>query len=168
MAMDLLLRRILPQDQHGIANVIRQVMTEFGCNGPGYSIHDPEVDAMYTAYSLPGSAYWVIAQDDRILGGGGYAALDGGEPGVCELKKMYFLPAARGLGWGHRLMETILYHAPGDGYHFIYLETVAQMTGARALYRKHGFLPLPTSLGATGHHACDAFYGRTLNPADFS
>lgn len=160
--MDLRLRRIRPEDQPGMAAVIRQVMTEFGCSGPGYSIHDQEVDAMYTAYDRPGAAYWVIADGSRVLGGGGYAPLDGGQPGECELKKMYFLPEVRGLGFGHRLMETILAGAPRDGFTFIYLETVARMVAANALYRRHGFTPLPAPMGHTGHHACDAFLGRAL------
>ncbi len=66
---------------------------EFGADGPGFALHDPEVDHMATAYSAPGAAYFVVVDEGgRVVGGAGVAALEGGEAGVCELRKMYFLP----------------------------------------------------------------------------
>ena len=35
---------------------------------------------------------------DAVVGGAGYAPLTGGDPGTCELRKMYFFPELRGLG----------------------------------------------------------------------
>nr|WP_322619044.1 GNAT family N-acetyltransferase [Arenimonas daejeonensis] len=43
-----------------------------------------------------------------MLGGGGVAPLDGGPEGVCELRKMYFLPELRGRGAGATLMAHCL------------------------------------------------------------
>jgi len=163
--MDLILRPIEPGDNPGIAAVIRSVMPEFGCDGPGFSIHDPEVDHMREAYSGSRSAYWVITDGTRILGGAGYARLEGGDPDICELKKMYFLPEARGHGFGDALMDEILKHAEADGYRRVYIETVDRMAAANALYRKHGFSALEAPLGATGHGACNTFYVRSFNPS---
>ncbi len=156
------LRLIRPEDDSLIAAVIRAVMTEYACDGPGYSIHDLEVDHMYDAYNRPGAAFWVIASDSMIYGGGGYAILAGEVGTVCELKKMYFLPEIRGEGWGKALMTTILQKAALDGYTHIYLETVYRMQIANALYQKFGFLPLDQALGQTGHSSCDAYYLRPL------
>lgn len=161
-SQDLKLRRILPTDNSQIAEVIRSVMTAFACDGPGYSIHDSEVDHMYEAYNRPGAAFWVIASENRVFGGGGYALLEGDVEHTCELKKMYFLPEIRGKGWGKSLMNTILKEAPLSGYKDIYLETVFRMEAANALYKKFGFIPLEQALGQTGHSSCDAYYLRSL------
>ena len=156
------MRLIQPEDNPQIATVIRTVMTEHACDGPGYSIHDTEVDHMYTAYNRPGAAFWVIASDTTVYGGGGYARLEGEVAQTCELKKMYFLPEIRGKGWGKALMTTILQQAPKDGYTHIYLETVYRMQTANALYQKFGFIPLDQAMGQTGHSSCDAYYLRAL------
>ncbi|HEY9839810.1 MAG TPA: MarR family winged helix-turn-helix transcriptional regulator, partial [Candidatus Obscuribacterales bacterium] len=92
------IRPIRPEDSPGVAAVIRKVMPEFGASGPGFALHDPEVDDMYTTYSQQRSAYFVILSGDRVVGGGGIAQLEGGDPETCELRKMYFLPELRGLG----------------------------------------------------------------------
>lgn len=49
-------------------------------------------------YSQPGHAYWVVEYEGEVVGGGGIAPLAGSESDICELQKMYFLPAIRGKG----------------------------------------------------------------------
>jgi len=146
-----------------MASVIRAVMPEFGADGPGFAIHDPEVDGLSTAYATPGRAYWVVVDEaDRVMGGGGIAPLDGGEAGVCELRKMYFLPQARGHGVGERLLRQCLDFARQAGYQTCYLETLASMTQAQKLYQRLGFRPLSKPMGATGHFGCDRWYALDL------
>jgi len=137
-------------------------MTEFGASGEGYSINDAEVDHMSTAYSVPGAAYFVLTSGPNVVGGGGVAPLEGGDPGVCELKKMYFLPVARGAGMGRVMLETCLDAARNLGFRRCYLETLSGMTRARQLYARAGFTPINAPLGATGHYRCDAWYVRDL------
>ena len=49
-------------------------MPEFGASGPGFAIHDPEVDAMYQSYTRElGRAYFVVTDGTNVLGGGGIA-----------------------------------------------------------------------------------------------
>jgi len=79
---DFLIRPIEPRDDAAVAHVIRTVMPEFGADGPGFAIHDTEVDAMHAAYSQPRSAYFVVESDGTVLGGGGVAPLHGGDPDV--------------------------------------------------------------------------------------
>src|SRR5258706_12934985 len=97
------LRPITPQDNAAVAAIIRRVMPEFGADGPGFAIHDAEVDGMSAAYARAGCAYFVIELDGRVCGGGGVAPLHDDEPGICELRKMYFLPELRGRGAGAAL-----------------------------------------------------------------
>jgi putative acetyltransferase len=157
-----LIRPIEPRDDAAIAAVIRCVMPEFGADGEGFAIHDPEVGGMCTAYAKPRSAYFVLEGDGKVVGGGGVAPLEHGEPGVCELRKMYFLREARGLGAGQAMITRCLDAARGFGFKRCYLETLTGMDAAQALYRKHGFTPLCAPLGSTGHHGCDRWFIRDL------
>src|SRR6266404_3947773 len=155
------IRPILSADNAGVAAIIRSVMPEFGASGPGFAIHDAEVDDMATAYAQPGCAYFVVERDGRIAGGGGVAPLHG-EDGICELRKMYFLPELRGRGAGVALIRRCLESARTLGYRACYLETLTGMDAAQKLYEKHGFVRIPMALGKTGHFGCNRFYLRQL------
>jgi putative acetyltransferase len=163
MAIEILIRPIEPRDDAAMAAVIRGVMAEFGAVGPGYSINDPEVDFLSRAYSAPRSAYFVVSEPGGpVLGGAGIAPLTGGAADTCELRKMYFLPAARGHGHGSRLLARCLDAARASGFRRCYLETLASMRDAAQLYERHGFARVAAPLGATGHFTCDRWYLREL------
>ena len=155
---DPLIRPIRPADVAAMGAIIREVMTSFGAYGPGYSINDPEVDAMCAHYPEPRAAFFVVEDAGRVLGGGGIALLAGAEADVCELRKMYFLPEARGRGLGERMLRRCLDAARERGYRRCYLETLSGMDAAQKLYVKSGFKPLCGPLGATGHFGCDRHY----------
>lgn len=161
-ATTLTLRPIEKKDNAAMAQIIRQVMTEFGCVGPGYSIEDAEVDEMYQNYNRPGHIYLVIEKGGKIIGGGGIGTLVGQNESICELKKMYFYPEARGQGMGRKMVETLLEKAKNLGYQQCYLETVARMESANKLYEKTGFKKLTAPMGNTGHCSCDSHYLKDL------
>lgn len=158
-------RPVARRDEAQMAAVIRTVMTEFGATGPGFAIHDPEVDALYDAYRPPRAGYFVVDRGGRVAGGGGFGSLAGDDGGVCELRKMYFLPETRGLGLGQLLLERVQIAAAAAGYHTMYLETLGTMARARQLYEAAGFRRLGGPMGSTGHFACDAWYARALGGA---
>lgn len=145
-----------------MARVIRAVMPEYGARGPGFAIEDAEVDAMSAAYAGPRAAYFVLEVGGAVVGGGGMGPLWGGDEGTCELRKMYFLPAARGLGAGRELLGRCIEEARGRGYRRMYLETLTGMDAAQRLYERFGFTRLGAPLGATGHHGCDRWYALDL------
>jgi len=151
------------EDNALVAGIIRQVMTEFGAVGCNYSISDPEVDAMYEAYPAPRAAFFVIEHDGKILGCGGMGPLADGDPDVCELRKMYFLPELRGTGMGTALLKIILDSAREAGYRQCYLETLEHMHQARRLYRKHGFETIGAPMGNTGHAGCNSWMVKPLH-----
>jgi putative acetyltransferase len=156
------IRHIRPSDDPEVAALIRTVMPAFGADGPGFAIHDPEVDAMSAAYAGKRAGYWVVERERRVVGGAGFAPLTGGPDDVCELRKMYFLPETRGLGLGARLLDLVLAEAKKAGFARCYLETLDRMTDAQRLYVKKGFVPTAGPLGCTGHFGCNRFYVRDL------
>lgn len=141
-----------------MAAIIREVMTRFGAHGPGYSINDPEVDAMSAHYPEPRAAFFVAEVGGRVLGGGGIGPLAGADADICELRKMYLLPELRGRGLGEKMLRRCLDAARERGYRLCYLETLTVMESAQKLYLKSGFKPLREALGATGHGSCNRFY----------
>ena len=117
---------------------------------------------------LPHLAPWQpLAATDRlavetILQRTGIAPLAGGDAGTCELRKMYFLPEARGTGAGARMMARCLDAAREAGFARCYLETLYGMDAAMRLYERSGFHRIDGPMGATGHGGCNTFYLRDL------
>lgn len=156
--MSLLLRPIEARDDEVMAAIIRTVMPEFGADGPGFALHDPEVAAMFAAYQNPRHRYFVLERDGKVQGGAGIAPLAGDDATVCELRKMYFLADARGIGSGNMMMQTCLDFARHAGFSRCYLETLTGMDRAQRLYERTGFRQILEAMGATGHFACDRYF----------
>jgi putative acetyltransferase len=156
------IRPIKIEDNKEMAAVIREVMTSYGCQGPGFAMLDSELDCLAESYDAADHIYYVVTHNGRVLGGAGIAPLLGGAAGVCELRKMYFLPTLRGRGLGWRLGELCLTAAAKLGYSTCYLETLEFMKDARRLYEKLGFQRLEETMGKTGHFGCDYFYAIEL------
>ncbi|MFA6034800.1 MAG: GNAT family N-acetyltransferase [Myxococcota bacterium] len=156
------LRPIQKGDNAAMARIIREVMPEFGADGAGFAITDPEVDCLFEAYAAAGSGYFVVVADGVVAGGAGYGPLAGGARDVCELRKMYFLPGMRGLGLGRRMLALVVESARRDGYKKIYLETLGRMDDAGRLYLAAGFRALCSPMGDTGHCGCDSWYAMDL------
>ena len=77
-------RRVEARDDVQLARIIRTVMEEYGSTGEGSSYHDPEIDAVSRAYAGERAAYFVVADGDRVLGGGGIGPLAGDAAGtIC-------------------------------------------------------------------------------------
>jgi putative acetyltransferase len=159
---DASIRPISAEDDSAIASIIRTVMPEFGAVGSGFAINDPEVDWMSRAYSQPRCAYFVLEQDGVVVGGAGVAPLTGGAADTCELRKMYFLPQARGRGAGAAMMQRCLQAARDVGFKQCYLETLGGMDAAMKLYERSGFRRIDAPMGDTGHGSCNTFYLRAL------
>lgn len=157
-----IIRPIRAADDAAVADIIRKVMTEFGCTAEGFAIHDPEVDRMHDAYAQQKSAYFVVEHDGVIAGGSGIAPLKGGDADTCELQKNYVLPEYRGYGYGGALFEKCIEAARAFGYRRCYIETLEHMTTARAIYLRAGFTPIGAPMGKTGHFGCNCWYVKEL------
>ncbi|GAK24140.1 histone acetyltransferase HPA2 [Vibrio sp. JCM 19052] len=161
-AEEYVLRPLTKADNSQVAEVIRKVSAEYGLTADkGYGVADPTLDDMYSVYDQQGAAYWVVEYQGKIVGGGGFAPL-AGEPNVCELQKMYFLPQTRGHGLAKRIVALSLQLAKQFGYQQCYLETTECLREAVGLYEKLGFEHLDAPLGQTGHDACEVVMLKTL------
>ncbi|MCX0499235.1 GNAT family N-acetyltransferase [Erwinia billingiae] len=161
--LNLHVRPITLDDNPQIAQVIRDVSAEFGLTADkGFTVADPNLDHLFELYSEPDSAYWVVELEGKIVGGGGVAPLQCSEAGVCELQKMYFMPAVRGLGLARELAMQAMDFARERGFKRCYLETTASLTRAVRLYEHLGFEHIPGPMGCTGHVDCEVTMLKTL------
>jgi putative acetyltransferase len=152
------IRPIEKRDNLQTARLIRDILTEFGAVGEGYSIIDPEIDNMSGNYRAKDCAYYVITKNDQVTGCGGIAPLVGADGDTCELRKMFFSSSIRGIGLGRKLLELLLDNARKRGFKKCYLETLDRMWAANKLYQRHGFKALDKPHGQTGHCGCDRWY----------
>lgn len=104
----------------------------------GYQDFDGELAALPDKYVPPGGELF-LARDaaGAPLGCVGLRPLADG--GCCEMKRLFLLPAARGLGLGRALTQAVIDQARRSGYRDLRLDTLASMTAAQALYASMGF-----------------------------
>lgn len=148
------IRTIEPQDNPFVEALIKSVFDELDLPKTGTAYEDVSLKTMFENYNVTNAVYFVLEKNGKIIGGAGVAALENPSNGVCELQKMYFLPEARGLGFGTQLMELCLESAKMFGFESCYLETLPEMKEAQKLYVKSGFEYLEKPLGLTGHTSC--------------
>ncbi|WP_138433635.1 GNAT family N-acetyltransferase [Winogradskyella algicola] len=158
----IVIREIEQKDNPKIAKAIRSVLIEMGVPKVGTAYEDVSLDCMTETYSYPKTRYFVLAQNEEILGGAGIAPLNNYEGNVCELQKMYFMQEARGKGLGTKMMNTCLDFAKNAGFESCYLETMPYMNDARKLYKKVGFEFIDKPMGNTGHYSCTVWMLKTF------
>jgi ribosomal protein S18 acetylase RimI-like enzyme len=73
----------------------------------------------------------------------GCVALRRIDPRICEMKRLFVRPAARGLGIGRELVARILDEGRARGYRAMRLDTLPSMASAVATYRAFGFKEIP-------------------------
>ncbi|MGE6353537.1 GNAT family N-acetyltransferase [Flavobacterium sp. NPDC079362] len=157
-----IIRSIKKEDNQEVAQLIRSVFDEMEIPKVGTAYEDPYLDLMFEEYNKPQSVYFVVENEGKILGCAGIAPLENGDPGICELQKMYFLPETRGLGIGSEMMQKCLEQAKDFGFEKCYIETMPFMHAAQKLYKKSGFEYLDVPLGNTGHSSCPVWMLKNL------
>lgn len=161
---DFLIRDWEESDRIPASTVIKSVLSEYGL---GWEPEGADRDVLQVEkyYLATGGEFWVIEQQNKIVGTGAYYPIHRGEKAV-EIRKMYLLPSVRGLGLGKYLLQqlevAITYGAPGAnasrGFQEIWIETASVLVEAVKLYESNGYQ------AATGVETarCDRVYVKFL------
>ncbi|HEY6257831.1 MAG TPA: GNAT family N-acetyltransferase [Xanthobacteraceae bacterium] len=101
-----------------------------------------ELESLPGKYSPPvGELMLACSPDGAALGCVAMRPLEGAA--VCEMKRLYVRPRARGLGVGAALVAGIIRAAEELGYAEMKLDTLPTMAEAFALYQRFGFVEIP-------------------------
>ncbi len=98
-----------------------------------------DVDDLLAHYGGENGAFWVLLDETGVVGTCGARRL---EAGMCELKRMYVLPRARGFGGGRALAQTAIEWARKEGFRAMRLDSDHVLVAALSLYRSLGFVPI--------------------------
>tara|TARA_R110002072_G_scaffold303079_1_gene492972 strand:+ start:9809 stop:10285 length:477 start_codon:yes stop_codon:yes gene_type:complete len=156
------IRPIQSSDNILVAKVIREILEEHGVNKPGTVYTDPTTDSLFELFQVENAFYFVVEEGKHILGGAGIYPTEGLPNRCVELVKIYLHSSARGCGIGKQLMQLCIDKANELGFDSVYLETMPELSSAIGLYELMGFKRLKTSLGNSGHFACDLWMLKTL------
>jgi len=98
---------------------------------------EKELNTLHQVYMPPLGCIILAKEDNQVLG---CIALKPIGVGVCEMKRLYVRPAARGKGFGHLLVEELINFAQKVGFTTMKLDTISSLKEAIKLYRSKGFV----------------------------
>ena len=153
---DFLIRNWQKSDLTAAAEVIRLVLEEYGLPWQPESA-DRDVIEVETCYLQIGGQFWVVEQQQKVVGTAAYYPIARGNKAV-EIRKMYLLPAVRGQGLGKYLLQQLETTIAASGFQEIWIETATVLKEAVQLYESSGYRP------ATGVETprCDRVYVKNL------
>jgi GNAT superfamily N-acetyltransferase len=147
------LRDATTDDGAAIRAVVLAVMSEYGLSSD-LEADDADIRNVVASYGERGGSFRVVTSiDGDIVGCGGLYPIDERQ---AEFRRMYLLPAVRGIGIGRKLLADLISLARQRRFERVVLETASVLKEAISLYRKHGFVPIPRE--RPGIRQCDQAY----------
>ena len=123
-------------DERRIQHIVDAVLREYGMAIELDDIDRDLIDIQASYVSQGGTFRVLVDNTGQLLGCGALHPLDAE---TVELRKMYFLPVARGQGLGRAMLQSLVDTARAIGYKRVTLETQTVLRDAIALYERFGF-----------------------------
>lgn len=133
------IRSATNQDRECITKLVFDVLAEYGLT-PDPETTDADLRDIERNYIERGGLFEVIEDGGaNLLGSFGLYPIN---QTTCELRKMYFIPRARGQGLGKYVLQRTIAQARELGFKQIVLETSSKLIAANRLYTQFGFKPV--------------------------
>lgn len=131
--------------------VLKEYVELYGPSEDGGT--DGDATPLDASMFVPPQGLYLVAYDEegRALATGAWRSQDdnpeGYADGDAELKRMYVIPEARGLGLARRILAALESDARAAGRTRMVLSTGAPQRAAIALYTSSGYAPAPRAFG---------------------
>ncbi|MDK4807818.1 MAG: GNAT family N-acetyltransferase [Novosphingobium aromaticivorans] len=136
--MTIIRHAIFPSDTASVLDIWR----EFIANSPvnlDYQGNDAEFASLPGKYAAPkGCVLLGVQMEGKI---DGCVALREVNADICEMKRLYVRPHARGNQLGRQLVEHLIENARAIGYEEMRLDVQEKSQSARKLYAEFNFVP---------------------------
>lgn len=98
---------------------------------------EKELQTLHEVY-FPPLGCIILAKDEKKVVG--CIALKPIGEDICEMKRLYVKPVARGKALGNQLVEELIHFATQVGYKTMKLDTLTSLKDAIKIYRSKGFV----------------------------
>ena len=122
--------------------VARRLVEEYARSLPidlGFQDFGREIVSLADEYGPPRGHFALAVREGAPVGCGGLRQLS---DAVCEMKRLYVVPAHRGAGVGRAIAGALVNQARIIGYRTMMPDTLPVMESAQALYAALGFKPV--------------------------
>ncbi|CAN7731015.1 GNAT family N-acetyltransferase [Acidovorax sp. LjRoot66] len=135
--MTMIRHATFPSDLPEVTAIFREYVQSPTAN-LGFQDYEQEFAGLPGKYAEPDGCILLAVVDGRVVG---CAALRRVDDGICELKRVYVRPEARGMALGRKLVQQMLHAAREAGYRRMCLDVLAEFVAAQRLYESLGFVP---------------------------
>jgi putative acetyltransferase len=127
---------IFPDDKAAVLDIWREFIATSPVN-LDYQNNNAEFASLPGKYAAPKGCVLLADRDSEIEG---CVAMRQVNPEICEMKRLYVRPHARGFHLGRALAERLIEEARATGYSEMRLDVQAKFIPARRLYGSLGFV----------------------------
>ncbi|PZU08821.1 GNAT family N-acetyltransferase [Sphingomonas sp.] len=128
---------VFPHDRDAVLDIWREFVAS-----PSVSLdfqgYEAEFADLPGKYAEPQGRLLVAERSGGLVGCVSLRRID---DSLCEMKRLYIRPAARGDGLGRQLVERLIGEARRAGYAEMRLDVLPEFDRARRLYASLGFAP---------------------------
>ncbi|MEH6650843.1 MAG: GNAT family N-acetyltransferase [Motiliproteus sp.] len=128
-------RAIFPQDLYNILDIYREYINSASVS-LDFQYNESEFSNLSKKYNTDGAGIYLICDGHNVVGCVAYRNID---DNICEMKRVYVRPCARGNNLGAKLVDKILKEAKCSGYRKICLDVLPEFKTAINLYESYGF-----------------------------
>lgn len=134
-----IVRAVFPDDLKDVLDLYHEYVGSTSAD-LSFQGNDQEFNLLPEKYSSEESKIFLLKKDSKAIGCAAFRKLD---ETVCEMKRVYIRPSARGSNQGAKLLDRVLQEAVISGYKKICLDVLPEFKTALKLYRSYGFVEHP-------------------------